>query len=189
MKIFKNQKGFTLIEILASLAISGVLILGLVASVFQTIRVSESASPQITGLEDIRYTARSIINDIRTAESTDLVDDPEADPVNTLHLEWTDWTDTQPYRHTCDYSLVGTRVYRERYGWIDKDLDWVKDTEETEIPIDELEFYGTSISNIEFSLAGDIVTITITSAPAGNAEMAQSKTYQLSLSSMEDPVR
>jgi len=84
---------------------------------------------------------------------------------------------------------VGTRVHRTRYGWIDKDLDWVNDIEETEITIDELEYYGTSISDIEFSLDGSIVTITITSTPGGDVEHTQSKIYQLSLSSMEDPVR
>jgi len=187
MKFLRDQKGFSLIEILVSLAISGMIMAGLTGAIFQTVRVTERSRPQIVALDDIRNVSRVITDDLRKTEGTDLVDG--ADPVSSVDLYWTDWTETQPYRHECTIALVGNVVTRTRDAWEDTDLDWVEDGSETDITISEILTIGTYISDLEFSLDGDIIIVTITSSPQDLEETEHSKTYRITLSGMEDPVR
>ncbi|MFC1906023.1 type II secretion system protein J [Chloroflexota bacterium] len=187
MKLLKSQNGFTMTEILVSLAISSTMIVGLVGVIFQVVKVTENTQPQIKALEDIRLVARLVTDDIRKAEGIDLVDG--ADPVSSVDLYWTDWTETQPYRHECALALTGAIVSRTRNAWVDTNLDWVEDTAEDDIVIDEDLFIGRYVSGIQFSRDGDVIIVTITSSPEGKAETEQSRTYRIATVGLEDPVR
>ena len=174
-------------EILVSLSISSMILVGVVGVIFQTMRVTENTQPQVLALEDIRQIAQLITDDIRKAEGSDLVDG--ADPVSSVDLYWTDWTETRPYRHECTLSLMGTTVARTRSAWVDTDLDWVEDHDEDEITIDEFLFIGSYVSAVQFSLDGDVIEVIITSSPEGNAETEESRIYRIAMLGLEDPVR
>ncbi|GAI12155.1 unnamed protein product, partial [marine sediment metagenome] len=91
MKVKNSQKGFTLVEILAVLAVGGILLVGIVIAIFQTTAITAESSTQITALEDIKKVASRVSKDIRMAATTNLED---GGPVlDSLTLDWTSWYD------------------------------------------------------------------------------------------------
>ncbi len=119
MKVKSGQKGFTLIEILVTLAVGAVLLSGVVTAIFQTLRITTSASPQITALEDIKNVAYWVGKDMVSANATNLVDG--ALPMSSLSGNWTTWyadNSTGTYKsvsHSANYTLSGGKVVRN-YG-------------------------------------------------------------------------
>ena len=168
MKLKGNQKGFTLIEVVASMAVGGMLLSILVSSTSQTINVTSDSEPQITALEDIKNAARWIIGDVHMAYGTNLVDEYPT-VYNQLILDWTSWFDIDPVDHHCEYTLSGTEVVRNYDG--------------------NITTFGRYISDIEFSREGNIITVTITSSPEGKVETAEQKTYRMYLQPKEEAVQ
>jgi len=173
MKAKKSQKGFTLLEILLVLAVGGILMVGVIVAIFQTAAITAESSTQITALEDIKKVASRVSKDIRVAATTDLEDDGSV--LDSLTLDWTSWYDENgelnPVPHSISYPPPSGGTLQRNYD--DGDL---------------ITTVGSYISNIEFSLKGNIITMAITSSPRGNAETAEQRTYQFYLQLKEDLV-
>ena len=163
----RDQKGLTLIELLVALAISGMLLTGLVAAIFQVIRHTDSNNTTITAVNQIEKAGRWIAGDAQMAQSTNL--HPDEPAVDTLTLYWTDWTDWgdgyakpddfKDYSFT--YSLSGTELQRK---------DNYNGTTTT---------VARFISDVEFSLSGGIITAKITSSPKGEDWHTEWRRYQI----------
>jgi prepilin-type N-terminal cleavage/methylation domain-containing protein len=184
MKLARSQKGFTLIEVLAATAISGLLLAVAVSITFQTTNVTMHSSADITAFEDIKRVAHPIVPDLRMAQETDLQDG--ADPVDHLALDWTSWYDDEgelsPVDYHCEYALVAGENKVERKYWADYDDQSPGDPTSTSS-------IGKYISGIEFSREGYLVKVVISSSPEDRPETEEHLTYQLSMREMEDPVQ
>lgn len=175
MRVKNSQKGFTLIEILVAMLVGGMLLSGLVVAIFQTFGITSRSSTQITALEEVRNVAYWISKDVRMSDNTSLVYGVEEDGVD---LFWTSWYDDNselsPVDYHSEFKFVGGGVERElKKGGVSIDITTK----------------GKYISDIEFSLQGSIIVVTITSSPEGRPETAEQKTYYMYLQPKENPVR
>lgn len=166
----KRQKGFTLFEILVVLALTAMLVVGLVRAIVQTSDITLDTTTQITALEDIKEVATQIRQDIRMAATSNLEDGGPV--VDSLTLTWTTWYDEtgeyNPVPHSISYSSPSGGELQRNYD--DGDLTTV----------------GRYISNIGFSQEGTMITVSITSSPTGDAETAEQMTYEFYLQQKGD---
>lgn len=172
MKLLRSQRGFTLLETVLAMAVGGILVSGIVTAIYQTIRVTTETTTQITATEDIRSAAYWLTNDIKMAAATNLEDGAPA--VSSLTLDWTSWYDENGQLtgvdHHSEYALSETRLLRT--------FDSGSATA-----------VGRYITDVEYSIQGQIISITITSSPEGKVETAERKTYKVYLQLKEDPVQ
>jgi len=152
MRKLWGQRGFTAIEMLAGLAIGGLLIAGAVMAIFQLDTVSRQGSDELEAWHDIRVAGQWMGREILMAETITLVDG--AAPVSSMSLTWKEYTgldDGQDYiPHTISYSLVGTELRRTYDG--------------SEMTM------ARNVVSLELSRAGRVITITLRSSPGGVTE-------------------
>lgn len=199
MRFKANQRGFTLVELLLALTVSGMLLTVLVTSILQTTRVTTGGTARIAALEDIKRVARPFANDVRMAQTTIPADGEPA--VSSLTLDWTSWYDDSGGTATLyevDYRVEYTflqaegkvrreywkhiRLYTETYPsyW----ADYVSTNPPTSTTT-----FGRYISGIEFSRQGYLIAVTITSSPQGRAETEEYLTYQFAMHPTEVPIQ
>lgn len=172
MKGENRQTGFTLIELLIAMAISVILMGGVVAALFQTLKITGESRIDIVAMENIKNSAYWISKDIRMASTTNLVSGGPAQ--GSLILDWVSWYGTGGYlastTHHAVYQLSGMKLRRTfDYGSPQTVADY--------------------IATIQFSLQGQMVYATITSNPGISPEMAQSVNYKIYLQPKMDAQR
>ena len=150
-----NQKGFTLIEILAVMAIGGMLMSAGLLSIYQVVWGSARTNDQVAALTDANYAALWIKKDLQMARSTSLTDgDPV--PQSSVTLEWTDYTSwaTEENRdHASTYALSGTELLRTYDGTVS--------------------VVGRYITSIGFTQNDRVITCSITATGPGIPERAE----------------
>lgn len=173
MKVKNSQKGFTLLEILVAMAVSGLLLTGVVGAIFQTLRITAESRLQITALEDIKNVAYWVGKDMVSANATNLVSGGPA--VSNLTLQWTNYPyaasgNFAPVNHSVSYTQPSAEIINGvEYKIIRRYYD-----------SDPATIVGRHISAIQFSRAGNIITAVITSSPEGS-KTAEQRTYQFYL--------
>ncbi len=194
MKAVASQKGFTLLEILLVLAVSGVLVSGILTAIFQTTRVTAQTTTQIAAYEDIRQAAFRIAKDIRMASTSNLTDGAPA--VNALTLDWTIWYDSGGNLvqfgeyHRVKYALSAKRLERS-YGKylpalepslpiLDNSFTWQSQ---------EHKLVGYHVTDVQFSRQAQIIQLTVTSSPEDRPETSEQMTYHMYLQPKESAVR
>ena len=95
-----SQRGFTLIEILIALAITGLLATGIAALIAQTFNINASSSSRMTALKQIEVAVDRIRVDVQMAQ--EIAGSAESDPEVFLYLTWKEWDNTS---HEVAYSL------------------------------------------------------------------------------------
>ncbi|MFC2067338.1 type II secretion system protein J [Chloroflexota bacterium] len=108
-----NQKGFTLIEILVVMAISSLVIVAVVTSMYQISLGVIRANDRLTAMNDINSAVPWLKRDIQMAQYTDLT--PGGPTQSSLSLHWLDLTffaTDNVAVHDSDYSLSGTELVR-----------------------------------------------------------------------------
>ena len=159
MNKLDRQKGTTLLELLVALAITGMIMSGIAALIFQEYRGTNIAKTSVTVAHEIRNAARWISQDGMMAESTDLAEG--ADPVNHLTLTWIERHDFTDLPHSCSYYLEGTQLYRDYDGTV------------TTVAQD--------ISKIEFTQTDSLLTVSIGCTPQWWRASTDQKTYRICL--------
>lgn len=164
-----NQKGFTLIEILAVTGVGGALIVVLVPFVFNVVTGHQLIRSNLDAVQEIAQAARSISTDGMMAEII------VADGGN-LTLEWGQQPEAVGEPHQIKYYLSGTELKREFYN--DNDGTW--DLEKTTI-------LAQYISHLEFSFSPSdrVITVVIASTPEGVPERTEWRTYRVHLRPVE----
>ncbi len=197
MKLKNGQKGFTLVEILAVMAICGILLTGIVVAIFQVFGTTRHNSIPITALENIKNSAYRISQDVRKASTTNLSDGAPA--VSNLTLDWTIWYDTSgnliPYGqyYRCKYSLPlpGVKLMRN-YGTYTPSTTPTPPIPDSSFTWQPQTTISNYISSIQFSRQGSTpdytITMTVTASPEGKTETAEQKTYYLYLKFKEAAV-
>ncbi len=161
MKDLDKQKGFTLVELLASMAISAIIMLGVISLIYSEARGTAITRTSVTAGQEISYAARCLSQDGWMGESTNLVDG--ADPVDHLTLNWIERLEFVDIPHYSSYYLSGIQLIRDYDGAV--------------------QTVAGKISNIEFSQSGSLITVSIDCSPqwAGDSAKTVRKTYRIYL--------
>ena len=147
----RSQRGFTLIEILVTAAIGGLIMPVLVTSTYQMTRITTSANKEFVIQIDIENASSYFTRDLALGESTDLGGGPNVE--NHMRVDWIDqtgWAAVGDEAHYAEYTLSGTNLLRNYDG--------------------TTTIVARRISDIEFSRVGKYITISITSSLRGKAE-------------------
>ena len=109
-----KQKGFTLFELLVALAISSVILLGLVLSIHHIVVGTDRNTSQTVALADVNQAALAIKRDLQMAQYSDLTSFPQSSALFT----WTDYTSfpTGNKTHSSSYMLSGNNLLRTYDG-------------------------------------------------------------------------
>ena len=161
-----RQKGATLLELLASMAIVGIIMMGVVSLIFSEARGTAIARTSVTAGHEISNAARWLSEDGWMAEITNLVDG--ADPVDHLTLNWIERYDFTEIPHCSSYYLSGTQLLRDYDGAVS--------------------IVARKISNIEFFQVGSLITVSIDCSPrwAGDSAKTIQKIYRIYLRTAEE---
>jgi prepilin-type N-terminal cleavage/methylation domain-containing protein len=120
VKIFKilrsinrRQLGFTLIELMVAMAISGVITGAVTMTIFQIFDSSGRTSTHMTAVRQVRSAGYWVSHDVLMAQDVVIADESSDDPDGSrfpVTLTWSDWTDNTT--HTVVYSIVGDELQR-----------------------------------------------------------------------------
>jgi len=146
----KREPGFTLVELLITLAITGLIISVIGSAIYQLITVAEYGNDRLTATHELENTAHWFSLDGQQASA--------ASGGSGLVL-------TLPNRPSVTYSLVGTEL-RRTAGSAPMTL-------------------ARNITGASFSVAGRLVTMTLTSAPPGRWAVSEPGTYMVCLRAEE----
>jgi hypothetical protein len=158
----------TLLELMAAMAIAAIIMLGVISLVYSEARGTAVARTSVTAGHEISYAARWLSQDGWMAESTNLVDG--ADSVDHLTLNWIERRDFANIPHCSSYYLSGTQLLRDYDGTV--------------------QAVAGKISNLEFSLVGSLITVSIDCSPewAGDSAKTVRKTYRIYLRAANEEV-
>jgi len=156
-----KQKGFTLVELLVALAITGILLLVLVLTIHSILVNTTNNNDKVVVLSNVDRAALYIRRDLQQAQDTDL---PEyGAPQSSCTLTWIDitgFTTDNSTSHSCTYALVDTNLERSYDGITS--------------------IIARQIEDIEFCENGSFIDIAITSADSVSLRQP-SKTLNFSI--------
>ena len=158
-----GQKGVTLLELMVGLAITALVVSGVVGLIYHEFRGTAIAKSHVTAAHEIGNAARRISLDGTMAESTDLVEG--VSPVDQLSLTWIERYDFVNIPHSSSYYLEGTQLRRDYDGTV------------TTVARD--------ISKIEFSQTDRLITVSISCTPRWWAAPTVQETYRICLRTEE----
>jgi prepilin-type N-terminal cleavage/methylation domain-containing protein len=90
-KITKNQRGFTLIELIIAIAITTLIIGGVASALFQVYNVNTLNSNHMNATRQVQNAGFWISQDSQMAQIVDTTDDVGTAEIEILFLSWTGW--------------------------------------------------------------------------------------------------
>lgn len=111
----KNQRGFTLVEVIIVLAIIGIVIGAATMTIVQVINGSSSTSNHMIAIRQVQNAGYWVSRDVQMAQEVEPTADPDGFP---LTLRWTEWADggLNGDQHQVVYTLlVDNKLQREHY--------------------------------------------------------------------------
>jgi len=160
-----RQKGFTLIEVLVAMAVGGILMAGIVLTIFQVSWGSVRTNDQVVALTDVNYATLWLKKDLQMAQSTSLTDGV---PASSVTLSWTDftgWATEETRDHSSTYALSGTELRRTYDGTV--------------------RVVGRYITSIGFTQNGRVVTIVITDTGPGVSQRVETLKFTVQMRTEE----
>ena len=106
-----TQRGFTLIEVLVVMAISGVVLLSIVWGIQMVIFGTARSNSQVVALDEVNRASLRIKRDLSTYNDVNLT----VEPPDLITINWTDQTfelNKGPREYEVTYSLSGTELLR-----------------------------------------------------------------------------
>ena len=149
----RGQRGFTIVELLVGMAISGMIMSAIVSGIYQMIHGTARVNNDLIVQQDIDRASSWFNRDLSQAQTTDVVD--LATPVNSMRIDWVDqtgWATSGAEDHYVEYDIVPgtTNLKREVDG--------------------QSHIVARYIADIEFSRSGNLITVSITSSFGGGVE-------------------
>ncbi len=154
-----RQKGFTLLELLVTMAIGSVLMTGAVLGIHQILWGTTRSSSHVVALTDISQAVLAIKKDLIMTQSTNFADNTT--PQSSVTLSWTDYSSFASANwtaHTSSYTLSGTNLIRTYGG--------------------ATSIVGRHITYVGFTKNGRVVTVVITAT--GSGALQKSETLKFS---------
>jgi prepilin-type N-terminal cleavage/methylation domain-containing protein len=166
-----NQKGFTLIELVVALAILGIVVVGIVTSIFQIMQGRAQIAGKSVALADIDNAAHWLTRDIVMGQSTDLENGEP--PTGNMTITWNDltsWAEAEEsISHSAVYTHSGTQLLRK--------YDSANNTT----------IVGRHLTDVGFSIDGNLVTVTLTSSPDGVPASTVTRKYLIRMRTESSP--
>lgn len=104
--IKRDQEGFTLIEVLVAVAITGLIVTGISAAIFHVMSINAVTANKITAVKQVENALHYIIRDGQMAQTIQPGGGGTGFP---LSLSWVEWDST---RHDVSYTLDAGKLYR-----------------------------------------------------------------------------
>ena len=115
--INKNQLGFTLIELMLAIAISGVITGAVTTTIFQVVTGSLRTNNHMTMVRQVQNAGYWVSHDVQMAQNVALADESVDDPDGTrfpLTLSWTEWGSNEV--HQVVYSLLADNKFQRSHS-------------------------------------------------------------------------
>ena len=162
-----NQKGFTLVEFLVAMAVSAMVMTGIVLAIHQVVWGTGRSNSHVVALADVNHATLSLKKDIQMAHDTDLTD---GDPVprSSVTLTWTDYTgfeESDNKTHYAAYTLSGTELHCDHDGTVS--------------------IVGRHITSVGFTLSDRVITANITATGPGVPQRFKPLKFSMQMRSEE----
>ena len=155
----RREKGFTLVELLVVMAVTGVLMPVLVSTVFQMTRSTTEINRDFVVQQDIDNASTWFNRDISQAQATDIPDGglpPFPDHMRVTWVDETGWATEGAEQHSGEYTLVAPTLYRSYdcpAGVIDA----------PSCPNGTISIVARHVADIDFSRSGNFISVLIDS--------------------------
>ena len=97
--INRKQRGFTLIELMLAIAISGIITGGITTTIFQVVIGSARTNNHMTAVRHVQEAGYFVSRDVQMAQIVQLTPAPDPDGFP-LTLTWTDWGSSEVHQVT-----------------------------------------------------------------------------------------
>ena len=147
--IHKNQKGFTLIELIVAIAITALIIGVIVMSIFQVFIVNALSSNHMLAVRQVQNAGYWINHDVQMAQQEPVIVN-SGGVLESIFLTWEGWDSTL---HEVTYTLEDTELKRSYWN----------DTGETsEILV--AQYINPDSAKTKCDFTGGVLTLTVTAA-------------------------
>jgi len=158
-----NQKGFTLLEILVTLAVGTVILFGVVGSIFLIMRGVPDIRKEVVAQSDIERAAHWLTRDVAMGLSSDLVNN--SPPVTQMTVTWFDYTKAAELEESTSHSVSYT--WSSETGELQRNYDGLITT------------VGTHLTNVGFSRSDSSITVILTSSIDGESSPTVTRSYRI----------
>ena len=158
--IHKDQRGFTLIEVLVAVAITGLIISGISMAISQVFTGQARMSNHMIAVRQVQNAGFWVSRDGLMAQNVDTNDDTATYETELVTLTWTDWHDVV---HTVVYTLLDNSELWRNYNGRQMRVAQFIDPTETNVQVIDVE-----------------LTFTITATVgAGQMEASETRVYRI----------
>jgi len=155
----RNQRGFTLIELIVAIAISGAIGGGVLLSIYQVSGYQAMDRARLTCVKQVENAIHYVVRDAQMAQQVTLAGDDDNFP---LTLSWTEWNkdDDSNIEHEVIYSIVSGELKRSCY---------VNRGEPSETLVENVvaRYIDSDPDNTNCDYAGGVLSLELTAAITG----------------------